>query len=126
MKENSQINYSLDFRVTSGSVKDTFVSMKKCQELGIADREASITLNGICLPAGYYDEFEDYFKLYSAVIHMNVPAVIEYLPEDLSSNEASRALQMCSLGMQDYGVVLNDSDIDRIVEERYCSNVKRK
>lgn len=125
MKDGSKINYSLDFCVKCGSVIDTFLAMKQCQELGVADREASITFNGICLPAGYYDEFNDYFRLYSAVLHINVSEVVESLPKDLSPVEASRALQMCALGMQDYGEVLSYSDIDSIIEERYCSNVKK-
>ena len=44
------------------------VYMKEYQNAGMADKNSCIIFNGVRVPAGFYDKWEDSFKLYNSII----------------------------------------------------------
>lgn len=84
---NRNDNYSIDLSVKiGGDVKIVFTELKKLQEMGIADNSATITFNGVKLPAGYYENFEDCFNAYESIVAGDVERLITTIPDELDEN----------------------------------------
>jgi len=76
--------YTVDLKMLpGGDANATFTQLKALQTLGIADTFSSITFNGITLPAGAFDTFEQYFQVYGAVASNNLSNIMSLLPANL-------------------------------------------
>lgn len=113
-------NHTVDFSVLpGGDVKMTFTQLKALQTLGIADERSSIKFNGITLPAGTFNTFEEYFQVHYAVAANELSNVASLIPATVSSMSFDRVLNAISNESKKLGNVgLTPEEIDAMVEER--------
>lgn len=88
--------FSLDFRVLAGGgVVDTFLAVKKYQALNLAGKDTSITFNDVCVPAGYFSDARDWFKLYTSIVsnEATYSDIIKSLPYGITDEERELMLE---------------------------------
>lgn len=88
-------NYIVDFRVTDGDVENVFNVMKEFQKIGIADKKSKIEFNGITVPAGYLDSFEQFMEVYEGIDEYSHKKIISALPAGLSEAEVTDIILSC-------------------------------
>lgn len=66
MNEFKQVA-TIDFRVTGGTLQDAYDMMKKYQLYDQAGEDANIIYEGVSIPAGYCESFEEVESLYQAL-----------------------------------------------------------
>lgn len=93
--EEQNRNYIVDFRTTHGDVEKVFNAMKEYQKMGIADRRSKIEFNGIRVPAGYLDDYEQFIGVYNGIIYGKTSMIIDSLPYDLSEIELQNIFMVC-------------------------------
>ena len=118
--EKMRNGYTVDLRVLpGGDVQTTFTQLKALQTLGIADTSSSIKFNGITLPAGAFETFEQYFQVHYAVAAKDLSNVMGLLPENLSPMALESILNSITRESQKVGAVgFTPEEIDGMVEER--------
>lgn len=107
---------------TPGTYDNTFNTMKKYQEAGLADKSSKIIFNDIEIPAGHYDNWEDSFKLYEALVSGDQQEIEEALPkditkEDMFSIELSIAKTYKSLHNKELSSEYLDTLLNKVSEE---------
>ena len=117
MSSNKE-NFSLHLKVKEDSVK-TFEALKELQQLGYAGTDSTITFNGVCVPAGYCVDFQNFIVTYGAIISGDHASVYEQVPEELGRTDAIRFLALCSNSMAKQGrSPIEKEDVANFLEYR--------
>lgn len=109
-------NYIVDFRTTHGEVEKVFNAMKEYQRMGIADRRSKIEFNGIRVPAGYLDDYEQFIGIYKGITYGKFSMIIDSLPCDLSEIELQNIFMICDDEMKKL------NPYSEIITYEYCMN----
>lgn len=114
----------IDFRVVSNDTYDNaFKIMKEYQNAGMADKNSCIIFNGVRVPAGFYDKWEDSFKLYNSIIEKNPDGIKDSLPNNITEEEI-----FTMEGVIDYSYYqlheerIDPDFLDQIIEDRRNKN----
>lgn len=113
-------NFEIDFRVSpSGNIMDTFAAMKSYQSSGVATKGSCIVFNGVSIPAGYVNDFEDCFGVYETIVSGESSSLNNFISNELTDLEASSFLNACSGEMEKLNRKgLDPAEIDDILIQR--------
>ena len=118
----------IDFRVIGNDTYDNaFKIMKEYQNAGMADKNSCIIFNGVRVPAGFYDKWEDSFKLYNSIIEKNPDGIKDSLPNNITEEEL-----FTMEGVIDYSYYqlheerIDPDFLDQIIEDRRNNKVNVK
>ncbi len=95
-------NFSVELRV-KGNSEPTFYALKELQEIGYAYEDSTIVLNGVRVPAGYCNDFQQFIVTYGAIVSGNHALVYDQIPSDMSEIDVAKFLVVCSKSMEDQG-----------------------
>lgn len=70
------------------SYYEAFDKLKKYQELGLADKYSGVVFDGVRTPAGYYNNADDSFAVYVAIIKDRLDLIEETFPKNLDEFDA--------------------------------------
>ena len=113
---NKSKNYIVDFRTTNNDVENVFNAMKACQQLGIADKKSKIEFNGVKVPAGYLDNFEQFIGAYEGIVNGTFDNIIDAMASGLDRFEATAFLYSCYVEKRKVNQQLI-IDVDKLVDE---------
>lgn len=122
-----ETNFSVDFRVMgNGNMQDVFDSMKEYQNAGVADEHSNIIFNGVTVPAGYYEDFDQAFGLYHTIVTGETENLSNYVPEGLTEMQLMEIMYTTSEEMEKLGKAPISEDMQTaIIESKAVKNQKK-
>lgn len=122
-----ETNFSVDFRVMgNGNIRDVFDSMKEYQYAGVADEHSNIIFNGVTVPAGYYDDFNQVFGLYHTIVTGETEQLPSYIPEGLTEMQLMEIMYTTSEEMEKLGKAPILEDMQTAIIESKAVKTKKR
>ncbi len=95
-------SFSIQLNVKDNSAV-TFKFLKGLQELGYANKDSTIVLNRVRVPAGYCSDYCHFLSTYNAILTGDRGLVYDLVPDDFSIHDAIGFIAVCSSSMSDRG-----------------------
>lgn len=116
--EGRRTSFSIDFNTMgNGDIQDVFISMKEYQKAGLADEHSNIIFNGVKVPAGCYEDFNQVFGLYNTIVTGEKENLSDYIPEDLTEMQLMTIVHTASAEMTKLGLGPISEDMQNAIIE---------